>query len=53
MDEFTRNRFRLDRPAHAPKIEILKKWMGFPEIGLPRKTEISENFLNEFSRIRQ
>ena len=47
-------------PAHAPKSEISKKyWMSFPEICLervcvtPRKTEISENFLNEFSRICQ
>ena len=43
-------------PAHAPEIEISKKyWMSFPEIRLchTRKTEILEKFLDEFTKIRQ
>ena len=43
--------------AHDPKIKISKKyWMSFPEIGQardPEKTEISEKFMDEFSRIRR
>ena len=50
-DEFSSNRSDL----RSGNKKFQKNWMSFPEISLyyARKAEISEKFLDEFSRIRQ